>query len=237
MTCVKIYFAITCRFKFNFMKTTLIPFITSCLLILLSCNTVKKEQKSLPKEVVSANLLIDFSPKYNDGDINAVIEIPAGTLQKWEVNKNNGQLEWDKIDGVPRVINYLSYPGNYGMIPKTLLSKEQGGDGDPLDVIVLGESVKRGVVVKSKLIGVMYLIDKGEQDDKLIAVAENSPLYKVSDITELNKSYNGVSEILKLWFTNYKGVGKMEFKGFGNKQDAEKILQSAVQQYSEQYKE
>lgn len=183
--------------------------------------------------IKNVNLLTDFPPKFEDGDINAIVEIPSGTLAKWEVNKQNGTLEWDKINGKPRVINYLSYPGNYGMIPRTLLSKEQGGDGDPLDVIVLGSSEKRGSAIKCKLIGIMYLIDKGEQDDKLIAVSEKSPLYKVNDITELNKSYKGVSEILKLWFTNYKGIDKMSFKGFGNKKEAEKILHSAIEQYKQ----
>lgn len=196
-----------------------------------SCNTFRKDKISSKKKESQANLLTDFTPKFSDGDINAIIEIPAGTLEKWEVNKSTGQLEWDKINGIPRVINYISYPGNYGMIPKTLLSKAQGGDGDPLDVIVLGKSVEKGTALKSKLIGVLYLIDKGEQDDKLIAVATNSPLYKVNDISELDKNYKGVSEILKLWFTNYKGVGKMDFKGFGSKKDAETILNDAIEQY------
>lgn len=206
------------------------------LFVFSSCNTSKKGKKTLQKENSTLNLLTDFEPQHKNGDINAIIEIPAGTLQKWEVNKSNGQLEWDKINNIPRIINYMSYPGNYGMIPKTLLSKEQGGDNDPLDVIVLGASVKRGTALKSKLIGIIRLIDKGEQDDKLIAVSENSPLYKVNDMHELNKDYNGISEILKLWFSNYKGAGKMEFKGFGNKEEALKVLKSAIQQYKQHRK-
>lgn len=194
------------------------------LITLLAC-------KPLNSSEGKENLITDFPPKFKDGDINAVIEIPAGTLAKWEVNKQNGTLEWDKKDNKPRVINYLSYPANYGMIPQTLLSKEKGGDGDPLDVIVLGTSVKRGSVVKSKLIGVLYLLDGGEQDDKLIAVSKSSPLYHINSIAELNKNYNGIAEILKTWFTNYKGAGKMEFKGFGDKKEAEKILEFAIKEY------
>jgi len=60
------------------------------------------------------------------------------------------------------------------MIPQTLLSKENGGDGDPLDVIILGPSISRGSVVKAHLIGVLKLLDGGEQDDKLIAIIDNS---------------------------------------------------------------
>jgi len=54
------------------------------------------------------------------------------------VKKPDGIMKWAFEDGKPRVIKYLAYPGNYGMIPRTLLPKELGGDGDPLDIIMLG---------------------------------------------------------------------------------------------------
>ena len=117
------------------------------------------------------------------------------------------------------------------MIPRTLLSKEQGGDGDPLDIIVLGPAEERGSVVKCKIIGVLYLLDKEEQDDKLIAVSTNSPLYQVNDVDELNEKYIGISQILKLWFTNYKGAGITISKGLGNKNDALDILNAAINEY------
>ena len=59
---------------------------------------------------------------------------------------------WVWINNKPRIINYLGYPANYGMIPKTLLKKENGGDGDPLDVIVLGPPESKGSIVKCKII-------------------------------------------------------------------------------------
>lgn len=187
------------------------------LIFITSCTTV--------------DLYNDYPALYSDGNINAVIEIPAGTLEKWEYNKSDKKMVWDRKDGKPRVINYLSYPGNYGMIPKTILPKELGGDGDPLDVIVLGQSIPRGNVVKAKLIGVMKLLDKGEQDDKLIAIAENSPLYHLNNLNELDDQYVGISEILKIWFENYKGKGKMIFQGFGDEKEAEKILNSAIKAF------
>ena len=57
---------------------------------------------------------------------------------------------WEFKDGKPRIVKYLGYPGNYGMVPKTLLPENLGGDGDPLDVIVLGPQVERGSVIKCK---------------------------------------------------------------------------------------
>jgi len=172
--------------------------------------------------------LTDFKPVYKDGDINVVIEIPTGTIEKWEVDKTDGQIKHEIKNNIPRIIQYIGYPGNYGMVPRTLLSKKLGGDGDPLDVIVLGPSVKRGSVVKCKIIGVLHLLDGGEQDGKLIAVLEDTPLYNVESLTELDKNYIGISEIIKLWFTNYKGPAKLESKGFGDKKIATNILNSAI---------
>ncbi|MCD4792490.1 MAG: inorganic diphosphatase [Bacteroidales bacterium] len=212
-------------------------FSLSLSLIVSSCESSKtnsnENSNNISSEIEnkSANLLTDYIPLHADGDVNAVIEIPTGTLEKWEFNKSNGQIEWEAVNNVPRIVNYLGYPGNYGMIPRTLLSKEHGGDGDPLDIIVLGPGEERGSIIKCKIIGVLYLMDREEQDDKLIAISINSPLYETNSIDELNEKYIGISEILKLWFTNYKGPGIITTKGFGNKNNALDILKIAINEY------
>ncbi len=212
---------------------TIISFLI--LSIFNSCDRFKtdsqSESKSKDEIDKKENLLTDIIPLYEDGDVNAIIEIPSGTTEKWELNKSTGQIQWEMIDSKPRIINYLGYPGNYGMIPRTLLSKEQGGDGDPLDIIVLGGPVERGSVIKCKIIGVLYLVDRGEQDDKLIAISADSPLYDVDNMVEINERYKGITEILHLWFTNYKGPGKMASKGFGDRNSAIKILEAAIIEY------
>lgn len=177
------------------------------------------------------NLLRDYPSKDASGNIQAVIEIPAGRTEKWEVDKEDGNLKWNFKKGRPRVLKYIGYPGSYGMVPRTLLSKESGGDGDPLDIILLGPPINRGEIASAKLIGVLKLLDKGEQDDKLIAVQFNSPLKKADSIEELDERFPGITEILELWFTSYKGNGKMISKGFGNLEDAEKILNEASKQF------
>jgi len=182
-------------------------------------------------EQEKTNYLKDYPATNTDGTINAVIEIPAGTVEKWELNKADGKIELEHIDNAPRLINYLGYPGNYGMIPRTLLSKELGGDGDPLDIIVLGPPEERGSIIECKLIGILYLMDNGEQDDKLIAVSPNTSLYKVEDMGDLETKFSGITEILEIWFTNYKGSGQMTSKGFGNKESARKVLTAAINQY------
>ena len=68
------------------------------------------------------------------------------------------------------------------MIPRTLLPKELGGDGDPLDVLVLGRALPRGSVVETKVLGVLKLLDRGEQDDKILAVPKECPLHEVTSL-------------------------------------------------------
>lgn len=206
----------------------------SSLLVLTSCENLKTESKNESEnDTNGVNFLTDYEPLYADGDVNAVIEVPAGTLDKWELNKLTGQIEWELVDEKPRIVNYIGYPGNYGMIPQTILAKEKGGDGDPLDILVLGPPAKRGGILKCKIIGVLYLMDQGEQDDKLIAVSANSPLYTVNDLSDLNENYAGISEIIKLWFTNYKGPDRIVSKGFGDKNVAENLLQEAIKEFHE----
>jgi inorganic pyrophosphatase len=179
----------------------------------------------------SKNLLQDWPPKDESGNVHAVIEVPAGRTEKWEVDKTDGNLKWNFKKGRPRVLKFIGYPGNYGMIPQTILSKETGGDGDPLDIILLGPPIDRGEVAKAKLIGVLKLEDDGEQDDKLIAVQFNSPLKKADSIAELDERFPGISQILELWFTNYKGNDEMKSNGFGDLEEAERILKEASEQY------
>ena len=185
-----------------------------------------------PYEIRSdLHLVNDIPPRNEDGWINVVIEIPAGTLAKWEVDKATGGLMWEFRNGAPRVVNYLPYPGNYGMIPQTLLPSALGGDGDPLDVIVLGEAVERGSVVSAKIIGMIKLLDGGEQDDKLIAVSEDSPLAHLETLEELQSEYGGIVEILSTWFSNYKGPGKMEVTGIADEKEALKVLEYSIKSF------
>lgn len=178
------------------------------------------------------NLITAMSAKNKDGSINVLVEIPSGTNGKWEVNKETGNIDWEFKKGVPRVVQYLPYPANYGMIPQTLSPEEIGGDGDPLDVLLLGEAVPRGAYVKGKLIGVMYMKDHGETDDKLLAVAEGSPFENINTVSELKEQFPGTLEILQTWFVNYKGIGEdMKVRGFAGKKEADKVLNEAVKGY------
>ena len=209
---------------------------TSALILAASCQTTVRSADELQAPdpytlIANRHLVAGIEARALDGLINVVIEIPAGTTAKWEVSKGDGSLRWEFRDDKPRVVKYLAYPGNYGMVPSTILPKVLGGDGDPLDVIVLGPAVARGSVVRARVIGVLKLLDDGEQDDKLIAVLEGTALAGVADMVELDAKFNGVSTIIETWFSNYKGPGEMESLGFAGAGAAQSILNAAIAAY------
>lgn len=154
----------------------------------------------------------------------AIIEIPAGTNVKYEMDKSSGKLTVERIDGEPRRIDYLPYPSNYGMIPNTIQSKSEGGDGDPLDVLVLGPALDAGEEVSVRIIGVLKFLDGGEKDDKLIAVCPGNQFSELESLKGLEENFPGVTDILKIWFLNYKGQEEMQFMGMGDELEARTML-------------
>ena len=183
-----------------------------------------------------ANFLTDYEPINLDGTVNAVIEIPAGTTAKYETTKDTGMLELEQKNGKPRFVQYLGYPCNYGLIPRSMLPKSKGGDGDPLDVCVLGPTVPIGSVVKARPIGILTLLDNGEIDDKVILVMQSGPFAKVSSLADLDKRFPGVTTILQTWFTHYKGYGKdgklqLTSPGFKGRAATIKTIGDAIQDF------
>ncbi|SNY59281.1 Inorganic pyrophosphatase [Arsukibacterium tuosuense] len=147
------------------------------------------------------------APVNADGSVNVLIEIAAGSNAKWQQDKAAPlQLEWERQRGKLRQIHYLAYPANYGIVTNTLLAKEQGGDGDPLDVLVLGQALPQGTVQQVRLVAVMRMLDNGEQDDKLLAVPLTGIFSDVTDLAELQRQFPGVTEQLQYWFEHYKGA-------------------------------
>ena len=99
----------------------------------------------------------------SQGSINAVIEIPAGTTKKIEYNKETLEFNVDQIDGKDRIIKFLPYIGNYGFIPSTLSDTAKGGDGDPLDIIVISETKSTGTILSVIPIAVIRIVDEGRR--------------------------------------------------------------------------
>lgn len=144
------------------------------------------------------------------------------------MRKEDGALVWEKINGIPRIVIYIGYPGNYGMIPNTIFSKADGGDGDPLDALILGPPVPRGSIVNVKVIGVMEMLDNGETDHKLICVSKNTHFYSLGSMNDLTTNYPGITEILKIWFLNYKGPGVISDIQIKSVDSAMSLLQNSL---------
>tara|TARA_Y100001970_G_scaffold178893_1_gene217756 strand:- start:869 stop:1462 length:594 start_codon:yes stop_codon:yes gene_type:complete len=175
---------------------------------------------------------IDEIPFIQDKNLfNFFVEIPGGSKEKWEINKENGLLELEQREGKDRIINFLSYPGNYGFIPQTL-----SGDGDPIDLIDLDESFPKGEIKQVKIIGAIYFEDNKEIDYKFIGVSPNGSFKKVNSIEEMLLEKPALLEILKLWFLSYKQPGKMEFIRFIQKEESIKILNKSHLRWSEKQK-
>ena len=169
-----------------------------------------------------SNPIEELNFKNKSGLYNFFVEIPAGTKQKWEVNKQSGLLEWKKKKGKKRIINFLSYPGNYGFIPQTL-----SYDGDPIDVIDLDENIERGSVKQIKIIGGLYFEDKKEEDVKIIGVDPSGSFGSIETMQDLLLDKSSLLGILKMWFESYKKPGKMIFYKFLDKDQSVEIIEES----------
>ena len=163
-----------------------------------------------------------LSPINAARNVQMVVEIPAGTNAKMEYNKSTQTFEQDTENGIPRRIDFLPYPGNYGYIPGTSMQVEEGGDGDALDILVIGEHTPVGTVLEVKPIGILLLKDQEELDHKIIAIPadESQRTLNAAGFMDFMMNYDGARKIIEDWFMNYKGWGKMELIGWENEKYA-----------------
>lgn len=156
--------------------------------------------------------------------VQAVIEIPALSRVKTELDKQTGLLKVDRI-----LHSSVIYPANYGFIPQSLAE-----DGDPLDILVLSQlSIPALSIVKARPIGVMPMVDNNEADDKIIAVAINDPEYNVyQDIAQLPPFK---LLMINQFFNDYKTLERKEvktFKPLGHTKAIE-IIHQATENYKD----
>jgi len=176
-------------------------------------------------------MINDVSYKTADGLYQMVVEIPAGTNEKWQTDVETGDFYHDKINGVPRLINFLPYPMNYGIIPQTILAKDKGGDGDPTDVITLAPMQPRGSVNPVVIIGGLNLEERGEIDTKIVALIPGGPFDGITELSELLFKHPGAVEIIRYWFEGYKGSGAFTFKGYMTRAEAIAFIEESHQDW------
>ncbi len=159
-------------------------------------------------------------------EVTAIIEIPRGSRNKYELDKDSGFLKLDRV-----LYSAVHYPGDYGFIPRTLHE-----DGDPLDVLVrINEPTFPGCQIDVRPIGVLKMLDRGEPDDKILAVPCNDPFHhEYFDIADLPQHY--LKEV-EHFFHIYKDLeGKrMQMLGWQKSEEAMKVIMESIARYEEKY--
>lgn len=158
--------------------------------------------------------------------VTAVIEIPNRSIAKYELHKDSGMLMLDRVLSGPNF-----YPANYGFIPQTYCD-----DKDPLDILVISQvDIQPLCIVEARVIGAMKMIDGGEMDDKIIAVAAGDKFY--DHVTELEHLPKNQLEQIKHFFEDYKFLEKktVEVKEFENRQTALKIVEESIELYKQEF--
>lgn len=159
-------------------------------------------------------------------EINVIIEIRRGEKNKYEVDKETGRLFLDRVNGTT-----LGYPADYGYVPQTLCE-----DGDPLDaLLVITESVPHGVVVPSRPIGVLRMVDGGENDEKLIVVpVDDVASDHIRDLADLGENFKHVVEHYyahyKDWKNGWNGA-EVSFDGWGDATAAKQVVLDSIKRF------
>ena len=169
------------------------------------------------------NILHDIkAERIKPEDFVACIEIEKGSKNKYELDKETGLIILDRI-----LYTSTHYPMNYGFIPRTL-----SGDGDPLDVFVLpSEPIEKMSLVRCYPIGIIYLIDRDETDEKVIAIPFGDPQFNCfKDISELPKH---IIEELRHFLSVYKQLENKVVKVLevGSHEDAQKTIKESLNNY------
>jgi len=154
--------------------------------------------------------------------VTAVIEIPRHSRNKYEIDKELGMFRLDRV-----LHSAVHYPGDYGFIPQTL-----GDDGDPLDIVLMMTApVFPGCLVEVRPVGIFHLVDRGDDDEKIIAVPTRDPFTdEIRDITDIRS--HALLE-LEHFFQVYKDLEhvRVETRGFDNAKAAKKVILTAVAAY------
>ena len=171
------------------------------------------------------NLWHDIDPGTKE-EITAIIEIPKGSKNKYEIDKETGMIALDRV-----AHSAQDFPFDYGFIPKTLWD-----DGDAVDVVLLTTyPLFPGVLVRVRPIAIMNMIDSGDADDKVIAVPVDDPRWNdVKDLGDINP--HTIKEIEHFYSTYKKLQNKeVDVTGFKGKDEAQKAFERGKELYAEKF--
>jgi len=173
------------------------------------------------------NLWRDLPPgRTPPEEVTAVVEIPSGSRNKYELDKATGLMKLDRV-----LYSAVHYPGDYGLIPRTLHE-----DGDPLDVLVLvKEQTFPGCMIDVRPLGVLRMLDRGEPDDKILAVALRDRYFEeFFDIADIPQH---LLKEVEYFFSTYKDLeGKrVQIVGWEKSEAAMRVIVESIDRYNATY--
>lgn len=170
-----------------------------------------------------SNIWHDISPKrIAPEDFICVIEITKGSRKKYELDKETGYIQLDRI-----LYTSTHYPANYGFIPRTY-----GDDGDPLDVLLLcAEPLEPLTLVRAYPIGVISMVDNGRNDEKIIAIPFDDPNY--NQYTDIDQLPAHIFEEMRHFFTVYKNLENKStaVNEVSSRETAVRVISEAITHY------
>lgn len=159
-------------------------------------------------------------------ELNVIVEIPKGSKNKYEIDKETGLIALDRVAHTTQ-----DFPFDYGFAPQTLWD-----DGDALDVLLLTtHPLQSGVLVRARPVGLMKMIDGGDADDKVIAVPVDDPRWiNVQDLSDINPH---VLKEMEHFYSTYKKIQNKEVKvtGFEKKDAAQKAIKRSQELYKKEF--
>ena len=161
-----------------------------------------------------------------DNIVHALIEIPLGSKNKYELDEKTGRIMLDRV-----LYAAMIYPAEYGIIENTLAP-----DGDPLDILVIcSDPTFPGCTVPARVLGSLSMVDNGSIDYKLISVVDCDPRF--DDKQELSDISPFILKEIANFFTNYKVLQniKVEVGEYYSKEEAVKIIAQCRQAFREQH--
>jgi inorganic pyrophosphatase len=167
-------------------------------------------------------------PRGTPEELNVIIEIPKGSHNKYEIDKDSGLIKLDRAN-----YNASPYPCEYGFVPQTLWE-----DGDAVDVLLLATyPIHPGILVPVRPVAVMHMIDGGESDDKIICVPVDDMRWE--DIKDLNDINKHTLKEFKHFFETIKQLkGKpveVTVTGFEGKQQAIEAIKKSFDLYDQKF--